>query len=107
MARAGEWGREMNFSATIRDPSTPQPELFSLYFAETRACGTERSTVLEKGCCELQDEVARLRTLRNHLVFEMDAVMKELMHQLIGQFLVNVITVYADVAQDVCHATTV
>ena len=34
----------------------------------------------------------------------MDAVTKEL---LIALFLVNVITVYADVAQDNCHATTV
>ena len=30
-ARAGVWGRVMNFTATIRDPPTPQPELFSLY----------------------------------------------------------------------------
>ena len=30
-ARAGVWGREMNYTATIRDPPTPQPELFSLY----------------------------------------------------------------------------
>ena len=39
MARAGEWGREMNFTATIRDPPpTPQPELFSL--CEEELCGT-------------------------------------------------------------------
>ena len=31
IARAGVWGREMNYTATIRDPPTPQPELFSLY----------------------------------------------------------------------------
>ena len=30
-ARAGVWGREMNYTATIRDPPTLQPELFSLY----------------------------------------------------------------------------
>ena len=30
-ARAGVWGHELNFTATIRDPPTPQPELFSLY----------------------------------------------------------------------------
>ena len=33
--------------------------------------------------------------------------MKELLGQLIAQFLVNVITVHFDVAQDNCHATTV
>ena len=33
--------------------------------------------------------------------------MKELLGQLIAQFLVNVITVHTDVAQDNCHATTV
>ena len=33
-ARTGRWGRAMNFSATIRDPPTPQPELFSLYEEE-------------------------------------------------------------------------
>ena len=36
----------------------------------------------------------------------MDAV-KELLGQLIAQFLVNVIAVHTDVAQDNCHATTV
>ena len=30
IARAGVWGREMNYTATIRDSPTPQPELFSL-----------------------------------------------------------------------------
>ena len=35
IARAGVWGRELNYTATIRDPPpshthTPQPELFSL-----------------------------------------------------------------------------
>ena len=30
-ARGGVWEREMNYTATIRDPPTPQPELFSLY----------------------------------------------------------------------------
>ena len=30
IARAGVWGREMNYTATIRNPPTPQPELFSL-----------------------------------------------------------------------------
>ena len=44
---------------------------------------------------------------RSHLVFEMDAVMKELLDQLITQFLVNVIAMHTDVAQDNCHATTV
>ena len=32
MARV--WGREMNYTATIRDPPTPQPELFELSFEE-------------------------------------------------------------------------
>ena len=30
IARAGVWGRELNYTATIQDPPTPQPELFSL-----------------------------------------------------------------------------
>ena len=30
IARAGVWGREMNYTATIRDLPTPQPELFSI-----------------------------------------------------------------------------
>ena len=30
MARAGEWGHEQNYTAKIRKPPTPQPELFSL-----------------------------------------------------------------------------
>ena len=40
-------------------------------------------------------------------MFEMDAVMKELFGQLIAQFLVDVIAVHADVAQDNCHVRTV
>ena len=32
--RAGKWGREQNYSAKTRDPSTPQPELFSLFEEE-------------------------------------------------------------------------
>ena len=40
-------------------------------------------------------------------MFEMVAVMKELLGQLIAQFLVHVITVHTDVAQDNSHATTV
>ena len=30
MARAGVWGHEQNYTAKVRKPSTPQPELFSL-----------------------------------------------------------------------------
>ena len=30
MARAGVWGHEQNYTAKIRKPPTPQPELFSL-----------------------------------------------------------------------------
>ena len=37
----------------------------------------------------------------------MDAVMKELLGQLIAQFLVNEIAVHTEIAQDNCHATTV
>ena len=37
----------------------------------------------------------------------MDAVIKELLGQVIAQFLVNVIAVHTGVAQDNCHATTV
>ena len=34
VARTGVWGREMNYTATIRDHPPPQPELFSLYEEE-------------------------------------------------------------------------
>ena len=34
IARAGVWGHEQNYTATIRDPPTPQPELFELSFEE-------------------------------------------------------------------------
>ena len=34
IARAGVWGHEHNFTATIRDPPTPQRELFELSFEE-------------------------------------------------------------------------
>ena len=30
MARAGVWGHEQNYTAKVRKPPTPQPELFSL-----------------------------------------------------------------------------
>ena len=30
MARAGVWGHEQNYTAKVRKPTTPQPELFSL-----------------------------------------------------------------------------
>ena len=30
MARAGMWGHEQNYTAKVRKPPTPQPELFSL-----------------------------------------------------------------------------
>ena len=33
-ARAGEWGREQNYTAETRDPLTPQPKLFSLFVQE-------------------------------------------------------------------------
>ena len=42
MDRAGEWGREMNYTAKTRDPPTPQPELFSLY-EEEPGCARPRS----------------------------------------------------------------
>ena len=45
--------------------------------------------------------------VQSHLVVEMDAVMKESLGRMIAQFLVGVITVHTDVAQDNCHATTV
>ena len=30
MARAGVWGYEKNYTAKVREPPTPQPQLFSL-----------------------------------------------------------------------------
>ena len=33
-AGAGEWGSEQNYTATIRETPTPQPELFELSFVE-------------------------------------------------------------------------
>ena len=59
------------------------------------------------GAVNFKTEVVCLQTLRSHLVFEMDAVMKDLLGQLIAQFLVKEITVHTDVAQDNCHAATV
>ena len=53
----------------------------------------------------LESDAVKFKT--RFLVFEMDAVMKELLGQLIAQFLVDVITVHTDVAQENCHATTV
>ena len=38
-------------------------------------------------------------------MFEIVAVMKQLLGQSVAQFLVNVIAVHTDVAQDNCHAT--
>ena len=46
MARAGVWGREMNYTATIRDPPTPQPELFSLYDEEPGGLRPDRMPTL-------------------------------------------------------------
>ena len=46
MARAGVWGREMNYTATIRDPPTPQPELFSLYDEEPGGSRLDRMPTL-------------------------------------------------------------
>ena len=34
MARAGVWEHEQNYTATVQDPPTPQPELFELSFEE-------------------------------------------------------------------------
>ena len=45
-ARAGVWGREMNYTATIRDPPTPQPELFSLYDEEPGGSRPDRMPAL-------------------------------------------------------------
>ena len=36
MARAGVWGHEQKYTAKVRKPPTPQPELFSL---EEEPCG--------------------------------------------------------------------
>ena len=41
-ARAGVWGRKLNYTATIRDPATPQPELFSLYEEEPSGARPDR-----------------------------------------------------------------
>ena len=46
MARAGVWGHELNYTATIRDPPTPQPELFSLYDEEPGGSRPDRMPTL-------------------------------------------------------------
>ena len=81
----------------------------ALHLREANAVLREHELVTQKGhpLWKFQDEVVCLQTLRSHLVFEMDAVMKELSDELIARFLVNVIAVHTDVAQDNCHATTV
>ena len=38
MARAGVWGHEQNYTAKVRKPPTPQPELFSLEEEPAGAC---------------------------------------------------------------------
>ena len=45
-ARAGEWGREMNFTATILDPPPLQPELLILY--EEEPGGGEPGSVTDR-----------------------------------------------------------
>ena len=45
-ARAGVWGHELNYTATIRNPPTPQPELFSLYDEEPGGSRPDRMPTL-------------------------------------------------------------
>ena len=45
-ARAGVWGHELNYTATVRDPPTPQPELFSLFDEEPRGSRPDRIPTL-------------------------------------------------------------
>ena len=45
-AWAGVWGSEMHNTATIRDPPTPQPELFSLYDKEPGGSRPDRMPTL-------------------------------------------------------------
>ena len=45
-ARAGVWGHELNYTATIRKPPTPQPELFSLYDEEPGRSRPDRMPTL-------------------------------------------------------------
>ena len=47
-ARAGEWGREMSCTATIRDSPTPQPELFSLHEEEPGGSRPDRMLTLSR-----------------------------------------------------------
>ena len=39
IARAGVWGHELNYTATMWHPPTPQPELFSLFEEELARVG--------------------------------------------------------------------
>ena len=69
--QAGEWGREMNFTATIWEPPTPQPELFSLYEEEPGGTGPDRLStlsgpqerVLRRTVLQIVDAVPSLPTL--------------------------------------------
>ena len=45
-ARAGVWGHELNYTATVRDLPTPQPELFSLYDEEPGGSRPDRIPTL-------------------------------------------------------------
>ena len=40
------WGHELNYTATIRNPPTPQPELFSLYDEEPGGSRPDRMPTL-------------------------------------------------------------
>ena len=71
IARAGAWGREMNHTATIWDPPTPQPELFSLYEEEPGGSRPDRiatlsgpqERVLRRTVLQIVDAVPSLPTL--------------------------------------------
>ena len=47
-ARAGVWSHELNYTATIRDPATPQLELFSLYDEEPGGVRPDRIATLSR-----------------------------------------------------------
>ena len=101
--------RETNTSCREQELSIWQE---ALHPRETNVVLREPEMVTQKGRPSWKSDAVNFKTRlfdfrRFEVMFEMDAVMKEMFGQLIAQFVANVITVRTDVAQDNCHATTV
>ena len=101
--------RETNTSCREQDPSIQQE---ALHLRETNAILWEHELVTQNGRPSWKSDAVNFKTKlfafrRFEVIWCLRWMMKELLGLLISQFLVNVITVHTDVAQDNCHATTV